>query len=60
MASGEKLGAELFLVGPMFTAAGGHGTEYAQYVPEAMRDSFQQQLVRLPKSADEARARSTS
>ena len=25
--SGERLGAELFACGPMFTAAGGHGTE---------------------------------
>jgi imidazolonepropionase-like amidohydrolase/ABC-type multidrug transport system permease subunit len=54
--SGEKLGAELFVVGPMFTAAGGHGTEYIQYVPEQYRAAFEQQLVRLPKSADEARA----
>ena len=25
--SGEKLGAELFTVGPLFTTPGGHGTE---------------------------------
>jgi imidazolonepropionase-like amidohydrolase len=56
VASGEKLGAELFAVGPMFTAPGGHGTEYAQYVPENIRQQVEQQLVRLPKSADEARA----
>ena len=54
--SGEKLGAELFVVGPMFTAAGGHGTEYIQYVPEQMRAQFEAQLVRLPKTAEEARA----
>jgi imidazolonepropionase-like amidohydrolase/ABC-type multidrug transport system permease subunit len=53
--SGEKAGAELFAVGPMFTAPGGHGTEYIQYVPEAMRSAFAQQLVRLPKSPEEAR-----
>ncbi len=53
--NGEKDGAELFAVGPMFTAPGGHGTEYAQYVPEAMRAQFQAQLVRLPKSPEEAR-----
>ncbi|MGH9594746.1 MAG: amidohydrolase family protein, partial [Bryobacteraceae bacterium] len=55
MASGEKLGAELFVVGPMFTAAGGRGTEYAQYVPENIRQQMEQQMVRLPKSPDEAR-----
>ncbi|HLX45904.1 MAG TPA: amidohydrolase family protein [Bryobacteraceae bacterium] len=53
--SGEKLGAELFAVGPMFTAPGGHGTEYAKYVPEAVRAAFQEQIVRLPKTVDEAR-----
>jgi imidazolonepropionase-like amidohydrolase/ABC-type multidrug transport system permease subunit len=53
--SGEKLGAELFLVGPMFTAKGGHGTEYTRYVPEQYRAMLEQQLVRLPQSADEAR-----
>lgn len=55
MASGEKLGAELFVVGPMFTAPGGHGTEYANFLPESARASFQAQLVRLPKTVDEAR-----
>ena len=52
-ASGAMLGAELFLVGPMFTAPKGHGTEYAQYIPESARDAFQAQIVRLPQSADE-------
>ena len=32
--SGEKLGLELFLCGPLFTAEGGHGTEYAKKMPE--------------------------
>jgi imidazolonepropionase-like amidohydrolase/ABC-type multidrug transport system permease subunit len=53
--SGEKLGAELFLVGPMFTAPGGHGTEYVQFVPPNMKKSFEEQLVRLPKTPEEAR-----
>ncbi len=55
IATGEKLGAELFLVGPMFTAPGGHGTEYVQYVPQNMRKSFEEQLVRLPKTPEEAK-----
>lgn len=53
--SGEKLGAELFLCGPLFTAEGGHGTEYGKFLPEAMRASFIAQFVRTPKTADEAR-----
>ena len=53
--SGEKRGAELFVVGPMFTAPGGHGTEYARYVPESMRAQFEAQIARLPKNSDEAR-----
>lgn len=55
MRSGEKLGAELFVVGPMFTAPGGHGTEYANFLPESARAAFQAQLVRLPKTVEEAR-----
>ena len=53
--SGEKLGTELFLCGPLFTAEGGHGTEYGKFLPEAARASFIAQFVRTPKSADEAR-----
>jgi imidazolonepropionase-like amidohydrolase/ABC-type multidrug transport system permease subunit len=56
IASGEKLGAELFVEGPMFTAAGGRGAEYAPDVPESARQQIEQQLVRLPKTPDEARA----
>jgi imidazolonepropionase-like amidohydrolase len=53
--SGERLGAELFAVGPMFTAPGGHGTEYLRYVPEASRKAAEQQVVRTPATAEEAR-----
>jgi len=53
--SGEKLGTDLFFCGPLFTAEGGHGTEYAKFMPEAMRASFNAQFVRTPKSAEEAR-----
>lgn len=53
--TGEKLGTELFFCGPLFTAEGGHGTEYAKYMPEAMRASFNAQFVRIPKTDDEAR-----
>ena len=53
--SGEKLGAELFAVGPMFTAPGGHGTEYLRYVPEAYRKAAEAQIVRIPATPEEAR-----
>jgi imidazolonepropionase-like amidohydrolase/ABC-type polysaccharide/polyol phosphate export permease len=55
IASGEKSGAELFIVGPLFTAEGGHGTEYAENLPEMMRPSFNAEFLRMPKSADEAK-----
>ncbi len=53
--TGEKLGTELFFCGPIFTSEGGHGTEYAKYMPEGMRASFLAQFVRTPKNAEEAR-----
>jgi imidazolonepropionase-like amidohydrolase/ABC-type multidrug transport system permease subunit len=56
IASGQYLGAELFVCGPMFTAEGGHGTEYGKYLPENMRAQFALQISRTPKSAAEARA----
>ena len=54
-ASGEKLGSELFFCGPLFTAEGGHGTEYGKYLPEMQRAAFLAQFVRIPKTAEEAR-----
>jgi imidazolonepropionase-like amidohydrolase/ABC-type multidrug transport system permease subunit len=53
--SGEKLGTELFMCGPLFTAEGGHGTEYGKFLPETLRADFIAQFVRTPKSAEEAR-----
>jgi imidazolonepropionase-like amidohydrolase/ABC-type multidrug transport system permease subunit len=55
IARGELLGAELFVSGPMFTAEGGHGTEYARYLPENLRAVFEAQIARTPKTADAAR-----
>ncbi len=37
IANGARLGAQLFVCGPMFTAEGGHGTEFTRHVPDAMR-----------------------
>jgi imidazolonepropionase-like amidohydrolase len=53
--SGERLGAELFTCGPMFTAAGGHGTEYFRNLPEQIRKSAEDQTVRTPQTPGEAR-----
>ena len=53
--NGERLGAELFTCGPLFTAPGGHGTEYFKGMPENMRQQAEAQFTRIPASADEAR-----
>ena len=45
----------MFLCGPLFTAEGGHGTEYAKFMPEIARSSFNAQFVRIPKTPEEAR-----
>jgi imidazolonepropionase-like amidohydrolase/ABC-type multidrug transport system permease subunit len=52
--SGERLGAELFLVGPLFTTPGGHGTEIMRGLPDTIRNSVNAQFLRLPQSAAEA------
>jgi imidazolonepropionase-like amidohydrolase/ABC-type multidrug transport system permease subunit len=52
---GERLGAELFTCGPMFTAEGGHGTEYFKEIPQGMREKIETQFLRLPKTDAEAR-----
>ncbi|HYK59735.1 MAG TPA: amidohydrolase family protein [Bryobacteraceae bacterium] len=54
--SGERLGAELFLVGPLFTIEGGHGAEALPYLPPSARAAMEAQSLRLPKTAEEARA----
>jgi imidazolonepropionase-like amidohydrolase len=53
--NGEKLGSELFLCGPLFTAEGGHGTEYSKNLPAIARTGFDAQFLRIPKSQNEAR-----
>ncbi len=56
LASGQRLGAELLLCGPMFTTAGGHGTEYFKSLPEAARKAVEQQTLRMPATPEEARS----
>jgi imidazolonepropionase-like amidohydrolase/ABC-type multidrug transport system permease subunit len=54
--SGELLGAELFVSGPLFTASNGHGTEYFRGAPEQLRKLAEQEFTRLPQTADQAHA----
>jgi imidazolonepropionase-like amidohydrolase/ABC-type multidrug transport system permease subunit len=53
--SGARLGANLFICGPMFTAEGGHGTEFVEHLPAAIKNTVKAQLVRTPKTPEEAR-----
>ena len=53
--SGERLGAELFTCGPLFTARGGHGTEYFKNLPPKVREQAEAQFTRIPASVEEAR-----
>jgi imidazolonepropionase-like amidohydrolase/ABC-type multidrug transport system permease subunit len=57
LAAGEILGTELFMTGPLFTAPGGHGTEYFQYLPEALRKSLEPQMAAAYTVPAEATAR---
>lgn len=58
--SGEKLGAEFFTVGPLFTTAGGHGTEIMSSLPETARNAANAQFLRLPTTPAEAEAQVTA
>ncbi len=51
---GEVLGAEMQTCGPLFTTAGGHGTEFFKDLPPAIRDQLDKQFLRLPTSPAEA------
>ncbi|MFL6541970.1 MAG: amidohydrolase family protein [Chthoniobacterales bacterium] len=52
--TGEKLGTDLLFCGPLFTAEGGHGTEYFKNLPEPARSKLLAQSVRIPQTVDEA------
>jgi len=54
VADGEIQAAQLFLTGPLFTTAGGHGTEYLSWLPAPARAAAEAQFVRTPKSPEEA------
>jgi imidazolonepropionase-like amidohydrolase/ABC-type multidrug transport system permease subunit len=55
VSSGEILGSDLQTCGPLFTAAGGHGTEYFKGLPQNARANLEKQTLRIPTSNDEAR-----
>jgi imidazolonepropionase-like amidohydrolase/ABC-type multidrug transport system permease subunit len=55
VSSGEVLGSDLATCGPLFTAAGGHGTEYFKDFPATMRANIEKQFIRVPASAEQAR-----
>ena len=52
--SGRVLGAELFAYGPLFTAEGGHGTEYLQFMPDSARPKMREEFLRIPKNPADA------
>ena len=56
MENGELLGAELFAYGPLFTAEGGHGTEYLNYDARERPRQARDQFLRIPKSPADAGA----
>jgi len=55
VSNGEMLGSDLSTCGPLFTAAGGHGTEFFKDLPATVRSNLERQFSRIPTSADEAR-----
>jgi imidazolonepropionase-like amidohydrolase/ABC-type multidrug transport system permease subunit len=54
--SGDYLGSQVFTCGPLFTAEGGHPTELLKMLPENLRKEGEEQFIRLPKTADQARS----
>ena len=53
--TGAKLGAQLFVYGPLFTADAARGTEFLANLPAAVRNTLMPQSVRTPKTPEEAR-----
>lgn len=51
----EILASEFYVVGPLFTAEGGHPTQMLDFMPGQMKETGKAQFLRVPKSAEEAR-----
>jgi imidazolonepropionase-like amidohydrolase/ABC-type multidrug transport system permease subunit len=52
--TGRRLASELFICGPLFTAEGGHGTEYFKYIPAQYREKALAQFARMPNTPEQA------
>jgi imidazolonepropionase-like amidohydrolase len=55
IATGAKLGAQLFVCGPLFTADAARGTEFLANLPATVRNRLIPELVRTPKTPEDAR-----
>ena len=55
VAIGSKLGAQLFVYGPLFTTDSSRGTEFLANIPDTARKSLIPGLIRAPKTPEEAR-----
>jgi imidazolonepropionase-like amidohydrolase/ABC-type multidrug transport system permease subunit len=55
VSDGDFLGSELYVSGPLFTTEGGHGTEYFSWMEGPAKAAAEEQFVRTPKTADQAR-----
>ncbi len=53
--SGNRLGAELFAAGPLFTTQGGHGTEIFKSAPEFLKTMAEQEFIRTPRNGAQAK-----
>jgi imidazolonepropionase-like amidohydrolase/ABC-type multidrug transport system permease subunit len=54
VSNGEILGSDMQTCGPLFTAAGGHGTEFFKGLPENARANLEKQSLRIPASGNDA------
>jgi len=54
VSNGTVLGSDLQTCGPMFTTAGGHGTEYFKDLPATIRARAEARNLRLPATSEQA------
>jgi imidazolonepropionase-like amidohydrolase/ABC-type multidrug transport system permease subunit len=56
IARGGRLGAEIFVWSPVFTAQPWLGTEFIDLIPAPVNDTVRRTAVRVPRTPEEARA----
>ncbi len=56
MDTGERLGPQVWMTGPMLTVKDGPGSEQLRFLPENIRPMVAAQILRIVASPDEARA----